>query len=1106
MYPTRPTGGVRNVIPGKGNYLSADGPTREADPARKAETRADAGPFDMDEPGPERNVLLEHARHGRLVRGDTDPLLPRLLADLQETKHADLAVAFIQRSGVELVYEHLNERLEKGGRIRLLTGDYMDITDPDALTHLIDLDGNLDLRVFLSQQRTFHPKSYIFYDEGGWGFAYVGSSNLTRPALGEGIEWNLRVDSATQPGAFGEIRRAFEELFRHPSTRVVDQEWIESYRRRRRADRPVPTVEVAVEPPAEVPTPHGIQVEALAALERTREEGNQAGLVVLATGLGKTWLSAFDSARPEFRRVLFVAHREEILGQARRTFRRIRPHARLGNYTGAEKAGDGDVLFASVQTLSRTSRLEIFEPDRFDYIVVDEFHHAAAKTYRRIIDYFLPRFLLGLTATPERTDGGDLLTLCGENLVYRCDFVEGIRRDLLCPFDYYGVPDDVDYANIPWRSARFDERALTEAVATRARARNALQQHRERGGSRTLAFCCSQRHAEFMAEFFEEAGVRAVAVHSGPGSAPRTMSLEQLENGDLDVVFAVDLFNEGVDLPRIDTVLMLRPTESAILWTQQLGRGLRKAEGKDRLTVIDYIGNHRVFLVKIRAMLEPLLREQLRGDEQIRYALERVSAGDVELPPGCGVTYELEAIDIIGKVLRRPKGAAAVEAAYRDFRDRAGRRPAAAELYHQGYSPKALGSAYGSWFGFVERMEDLSAEEREVLGRCGDFLGHLDTTAMTRSYKMLLLLAMLNLDRMPGEIPIAELTREFRRLAERSAKLRRDVGPAIEDDDKLAGHVERNPIAAWTGGRGTGGRPYFSYENGIFRTEFAADPEPREAFQEMVRELADWRLAEYLDRGGPDIGAGEFVGKVKHAGGRPMIFLPDRKQHPGIPFGRTDLIVGEKTYEASFVKIALNVVTEPGSGANVLPDLLRGWFGPDAGLPGTAHTVIFTETDDGWRMTPGGAFPARRLELWKSYSREEIPALFGEEFNPGKWNSGFVTVGYDVFLLVSLEKGDMIEDHRYSDHFERSDTFIWQSQRRTRQDSKHGRLLSTHRESGHSVHLFVRKTRKLGTRGAPFIYCGDVNFDSWEGEQPITVTWRLNEPVPDRLKPDLLLG
>ncbi|MBM4094555.1 MAG: DEAD/DEAH box helicase, partial [Planctomycetes bacterium] len=332
------------------------------------------------------------------------------------------------------------------------------------------------------------------YDSDGEGTAFVGSSNLTWPALQGGVEWNYRVLRADADRGFAEVAAAFEDLFVHPKTRPVDIDWIDAYRERRGSVPPQRVVEVIEESPEPPPAPHFIQQEALAALKATREAGNEAGLVVLATGLGKTWLAAFDSASEEFRQVLFVAHREEILAQAMQTFRRIRPRARLGLYTGKEKSPDAHVLFASIQTLGRTHHLGQFAREQFDYIVVDEFHHAAARTYRRLIEHFTPRFLLGLTATPERMDGGDLLALCQENLVFRRDLVAGIEAGLLCPFRYFGVPDDVDYSNIPWRSNRFDEEELTKAVATTRRAQDALEQFRQRAGSRTLGFCCSQRH------------------------------------------------------------------------------------------------------------------------------------------------------------------------------------------------------------------------------------------------------------------------------------------------------------------------------------------------------------------------------------------------------------------------------------------------------------------------------------------------------------------------------------------------------------------------------------------------------------------------------------
>lgn len=593
-----------------------------------------------------------------------------------------------------------------------------------------------------------------------------------------------------------------------------------------------------------VPEPHPIQVEALEALQATRVAGNSAGLVVLATGLGKTWLSAFDTNRHEYQRVLFVAHREEILTQARETFRRIRPDSRLGLYTGTEKIAEADVLFASIQTLGRPQHLQKFASDWFDYIVVDEFHHAAASTYRRLLDHFTPKFLLGLTATPERTDGGDLLALCQENLVYRCDVAKGIERGRLCPFHYFGVPDEVDYRNIPWRSSRFDEEALTAAVATEARARNVFEQYQKRAGKRTLAFCCSQRHADFMASYFRAQGLRAVAVHSGPGSAARETSLQDLETGQIDVLCAVDMFNEGVDLPQVDTVMMLRPTESSIVWLQQFGRGLRTAPGKEHLTVIDYVGNHRSFLIKPSTLfgVGP-------GYDEIARILDQASANQLTLPPGCEVTYDLIALDLLRSLLpAHATEKARYEGYYNDFKDRHDRRPLAAEAFHDGFNPRTIRQLAGSWLAFVNTRGDLTTGQHQVLQDNATFLNILEVTPMSRSFKMLTLEAMIVRDTLPGAIGILDLMSEFSRLAGRSAKLKADVGVPLEDTAQLRKYLERNPIAAWTGGKGTGGRAYFAYEGEMFRSTFDVPWELRADFQELVREILDWRMGEYLGR------------------------------------------------------------------------------------------------------------------------------------------------------------------------------------------------------------------------------------------------------------------
>ena len=489
-----PRGGIRHVIPGRANYLLPPLP--------------DLPPL-VD--GQERSLRLE------LLRCLRSNVFDRI----------DLVVSFIMKSGLAIIARPLEDAIERGARARILTTDYLEITDADALARLLDLADSfgdrLEVRVFSDASTSFHPKAYLFWAaDGAAARAYVGSSNLSASGIDGGVEWSVGVDQVTA------LVAGYERLWSDPRSHPLSHELLRDYRARWHPHRLAPP-EVEPEPPAEPPSPRPVQREALDALEQTRLAGHAAGLVVMATGLGKTWLAAFDTARPQFRRILFVAHRDEILRQSRDVFRMVQPDADLGLFTGTEKNPGARIVFASVQTLA--GRLEEFDPDEFDYIVVDEFHHAAARTYRRLIDHFRAAFLLGLTATPERLDGADLLALCGDNVVFECNLVDGIARGDLARFDYFGIADNVDYTPIPWRSGRFEAEALTDAVATQARAQQVLDEWRAKGGGPTLGFCVTVRHADFMAEFFRDAGVAAAAVHSGPTSAPRTHTIDDLRSG-----------------------------------------------------------------------------------------------------------------------------------------------------------------------------------------------------------------------------------------------------------------------------------------------------------------------------------------------------------------------------------------------------------------------------------------------------------------------------------------------------------------------------------------------------------------------------------------------
>lgn len=787
--------------------------------------------------------------------GAADPFLPRLLAAIRQANQVDLAVAFIRNSGLGLVFPTLVDAVTtRGARLRVLTSDYLDVTEPDALRQLLLLgERGADVRVFATEDQSFHLKAYICArrDQGEtlWGAAFVGSSNLSRTALTDGLEWNLRADYGIDPGdpdilRFREIQNHYQALFEHSRVAPLTHTWIEAYEQRRQTVRRLPVVPERDEPEELPPEPTAIQAEALAALAASRAAGYRRALVVLATGLGKTFLAAFDSRDLGARRVLFVAHREEILLQAEASFLRTRGGARVGRYTGARRDEDVDLLFASVQTLGQNRHLERFPPDHFDYLVVDEFHHAAAPTYRRLLRHFRPRFLLGLTATPERTDQSDILSLCDDNLVYSRHLFDGIRSGLLCPFHYYGICDEtVDYQEIPWRNGRFDPHALGNRLATVKRARHALRHWRERGQRRTLAFCVSQRHADFMAERFQREGVRVAAVHQR-SSITRGEALERLARGDLQVIFSVDLFNEGVDLPAIDTVMMLRPTESKVIFLQQLGRGLRRHGDKERLVVLDFIGNHRGFLNKPQALFGVG-----GGNRHLAAFARRARDGELDLPPGCFVDYDLAIIDFLTRLDGTSPGGA-----YRTLADSLGRRPTLTEFYRSGASLATMRRAHGQWWELVRAQGDLEAPEEACLERHGPFLRYVETTAMARCFKAVLLESLLDTDGSRHPPRVEDLATQALEVFRRRRAFVVDIHPDYRDIDGVEpqhwlNYWSRHPINALIGGNLRAGAPsWFEMRDGRLHPRFTVAEAERDTFHALVQELVDYRLAAYAPR------------------------------------------------------------------------------------------------------------------------------------------------------------------------------------------------------------------------------------------------------------------
>ncbi|MCH8493586.1 MAG: DEAD/DEAH box helicase family protein [Idiomarina sp.] len=814
---------------------------------------------------------MELAKGYLLTTGtDKDPLLPKLVHAINHATAIDICVSFAQPSGVSLLLDPLIDALNNGASVRIMTSNYLYITHPQALRMLLLLEQRgAEVKLYkCSERKAFHLKSYIFVREredngkktAEAGSAFVGSSNLSASALTSGLEWNLRFDllssSPESLAEFEHIQRSFALVFEAPEAHLLTRAEIDKYTQRfaevTQQNAPLITVlggeeEIIPEPLS----PNEAQTEALLALQETRLAGNKRGLVVMATGMGKTWLAAFDVQQIKAKTMLFVAHREEILLQAQRTFSALFPNKSIGFYNGNNKDLEADFLFASVQSLGKLAHLNDFHREHFDYVVVDEFHHATAQSYQKLLSYFTPQFLLGLTATPERTDQSDILSLCDNNLVFERNLVNGIEQQLLVPFHYYGIYDaDVDYQEIPWRSGKFDPRALETAFATIKRAKHIYDHWLQHRQTRTLGFCISKRHADYMANYFASRGVRSVAVYSG-SEMRRNEALQQLASGELEVVFSVDLFNEGTDIPSVDTVLMARPTESKILFLQQLGRGLRVSleTRKTHVVVLDFIGNHRSFLIKPASLL---------GTSGARNTIRSV-IDDPVIPEGCHINFDVAVVDFWAQLLKALP--ANIIEDYQDLRTELGYRPTAAQFFRAGlYHRAKIREQFGGWLGMVAKLEHDS-ELLELFERHADFMRQaVEQTAMTKCFKAILLQAMVELEgfkqvdnEMLG-VPLADLAERSWEILHRYPKaLARDLSDKEKElsagSKEWLGYWNKNPVAAYTGANKNESNAWFVKRDERLIPNFEIVTEERNVFEAHVMELCELRMAEYLARG-----------------------------------------------------------------------------------------------------------------------------------------------------------------------------------------------------------------------------------------------------------------
>ncbi|ERI37289.2 helicase [Arthrobacter sp. AK-YN10] len=693
-----------------------------------------------------------------LTNGKDDPnLAAEIRTEIESANTVDLLCAFVRWTGLRLLEPALEQLNERGVSFRVITTTYMGATERRAIDELVRRYG-AEVKISYETQATrLHAKAWLFRRRTGFDTAYVGSSNLSQAALLDGLEWNVRLSSIATP----ELLRKFEVTF----DSYWEQKTFQSYDPDRDGER----LDAALERnggrrTAAPDTVTGLEVvpflhqeEMLEDLEAERSKGFSRNLLVAATGTGKTVIAALDykrlceaAGRPMS--LLFVAHRQEILKQSLGTYRNVMQDGAFGElYVGDHKPRQWTHVFASVQSLASLG-VQGFSTEQFDVVVIDEFHHALAPTYRQLLDYLQPQQLLGLTATPERGDGGNVAKEFFEGrTASELRLWDALDADLLVPFHYFGVSDDVDLSRLEWKRGNYDTAQLDRLyTGNDARAAKVIRELRDKvvgtEHMRALGFCVSVQHAHYMARVFNDAGITSVAVDGGTDEAARADALARLRNREVNCIFAVDIFNEGLDIPEVDTILMLRPTQSATIFLQQLGRGLRRADDKAVLTVLDFIGQQRRefrFDLRYRALTG-------YGRKQLEKAVEEEFP---YLPSGSQIVLDRVAqkvvLDNIKAQLRFNRKQLIYDVASY------GETVLASYLRESGNDVKTIyRSTRDSWTDYLRQAQLIdgfsplesvlkgihhdrsSAEEKKLLGRMAALI-HVDDPGRAEAYSML---------------------------------------------------------------------------------------------------------------------------------------------------------------------------------------------------------------------------------------------------------------------------------------------------------------------------------------------------------------------------------